>query len=351
MSSEKVTSSHGALSSLSRSLLAFRSGFDSSARNVDRSLQSSAHDADQAVSGRRRALDAAVDERARAQNRVRVAEIELSSAEAELDDALDEDPRFSSNSVESVRARVARAERELNIATANLHEAEEGELEARRLLERSENARRRIHSALEEYRHSLSSARATETAIATAAVTKLSILKGILGSYLSRSSSSASSSRSNAVGTQTGSAAGERSSSGDRETGPDWRAHSLRPDTSQIQVATLGNQLLETLIVEGSAMRESKADDCDMLTKRWVNGGGAMFRRNPSAENFRARDAREGLSGPDSYEAMFDRITTAPVTVDPKTGVVLSGDRLLRAFLDSGAEMIPLRFEEADSGD
>src|SRR5699024_12836911 len=66
-------------------------------------------------------------------------------------------------------------------------------------------------------------------------LTKLSILKGILGSYLSRSSSSASSSRSNAVGTQTGSAAGERSSSGDRGTGPDWRAHTLRPDTSQVR--------------------------------------------------------------------------------------------------------------------
>src|SRR5699024_11521335 len=127
MSSEKVTSSHGALSSLSTSLLAFRSGLDSSARGVDRSLQSSAHDADQAVSGRRRDLDAAVGERVRAVNRVRTAEIELSSAEAELDDVLDEDPRFSSNSVESVRVRVARAESELNVATANLHEPEERE--------------------------------------------------------------------------------------------------------------------------------------------------------------------------------------------------------------------------------
>lgn len=351
MSSEKVSSSHGALSSLSTSLLAFRSGFDSSARNVDRSLQSSAHDADQAVSGRRRDLDAAVGERSKAKIRVRAAEGELSAAENELHDALDEDPRYSGNSVGNARARVARAEGELRAASESLREAEDREREARRLLERSENARRRIHSALEEYRRSFSSARAAETAIATAALTKLSILKGILGTYLSQSSSSASASRSGAPGVHTASSATATDDAGGSDAGPDWRAHSLRPDTSLLQVATLDRHLLEVLEANGGAVRETEIDDCDLLIKRWENGGAAMFRRNPSAENFRARDAREGLSGPDSYEAMFEWVTADPVTVDPKTGSVRSGHRLLRAFMDSGAEQIPLLFEGADSDD
>lgn len=350
MSSEKVSSSHGALSSLSTSLLAFRSGFDSSARNVDRSLQSSAHDADQAVSGRRRNLDAAVGERKQADIRMRAAEAELSAAEAELSDALDEDPRYSGNSVGHARARVARAEGELRAASQNLREAEEREREAQRLLERSESARRRIHSALEEYRQSFSSARAAETAIATTALTKLSILKGILGAYLSQSNSSASASRSGAGATHTATSATGDSDGSDAS--PDWRAHSLHPDTSHLQVATLDKHLLEVLDTNGPAMRETETDDCDMLlTRRWATGGAAMFRRNPAAENFRARDAREGLSGPHSYEAMFERITADPVTVDPKTGTVRSGHRLLRALMDSAAEEIPMRFEGADSDD
>ncbi len=351
MSSEKVSSSHGALSSLSTSLLAFRSGFDYSARNVDRSLQSSAHDADQAVSGRRRDLDAAVGDRVKAQARLYSAESELSAAESELADALDEDPRYSGNSVGFARTRVARAESELRAASENLREAEERERETRRLLERSENARRRIHSALDEYRQSFSSARAAETAIATAALTKLSILKGVLGAYLSSSSSKSSAFRSGSTGVSSVPSAMSGGVLTDSDAGPDWSAYLLRPDTSQIQVAPLDQSLLEVLDAGALKTSESETAAFDMLIKRWDKGGAAMFRRNPSLENFRARDAREGLSGTDSYEAMFDLITADPVTVNPITGAVRSGHLLLRALVNAGADMIPMRFEGVDSDD
>ena len=273
MSSEKVSSSHGALSSLSTSLLAFRSGFDSSARNVDHSLQSSAHDADQAVSGRRRDLDAAIGDRVRAEARLHTAESELHAAESELNDALNEDPRYSGNSVGHARAWVSRAESELRSASANLREEEEREREARRLLERSENARRRIHSALEDYRQSFSSARAAETAIATAALTKLSVLKGILRTYLSSSSSTSSAFRSGATGASSATSAGSGGGLTGSNAGPDWGAYSLRPETSQIQVAPLDRRLIDVLDAGAFTTTEPETAADHLLLRRWDNGG------------------------------------------------------------------------------
>ncbi|WP_147233227.1 MULTISPECIES: hypothetical protein [Brevibacterium] len=356
------------MSALSSSLLQFRSNLETSTRDVEHSLQSSAADADNAVSNRRRDLESAVSDRVRAESLMRSAEAELFAAESELDSALGADPRYRGPAVSRARARVARAHQGLGSAQVKLRESEGREHEKRRLLERSENARRKIHLALDEYRSSVSAARAVETTIAMAALAKLSILKGILSTYLSSSSRSPSpgssirnASRRSATGGGTGHGGDSGADSVNAGTDPinsaredrpiDWAAFSLRPDSREVQLAVLGPQLRRLLGIDDGETIFASGHEHEIWARRWVGGGAAMFRRDPSRSNFDARDLREGLSAPDSFGAMHECVTDQSITVDPVTGRLVSGESFLNALVAAGAEVLPLRFERGSDVD
>lgn len=364
MTADRVHASVGALQALSRSLATYRTGFDESARAVERSLAASSDEADEAVARRRRDLDDAVDLHRRAEARRREAEAELSAARAELASAQNQDPRYRGSAVSRAQGRVSRASGELDTASAIEREAEAEEHRCRRLKERSEAARSRIRSALNDYRSSVSAARAAETAIALAAMTKVVILKDVLGTYLSSSGSPPRSNltvRSTASlgdhdGAATDSLPPAASSGGEAgETAIDWKRLLVDPAIESVQLLAFDPAAVPAFADIG-AMDHAEEQSAAVLTAvahRWSTGGAAMFRRNPHPDYFDARDARDGLSGPNSFRAMVDFILANPVVLDPVTGALVSGAPLLRALIAIAAETIPIRFagDAEDAGD